>query len=830
MARVITYGYESAVANANSMQNLEDLASSFRESLMALASSPKAKPLILVAYGLGGLIVKQALITLANSTAEDQQKATRAIYGIVFFGVPHDGMDISSLIPMVGDGTNRELISSISQLNSQVLSMQQRDFRKALGPEGNTEIFCFYETEQSPTAQKRFGYKKSQAMQHSRVSLFGLGGVGKTQIALAFAYWIRDNYSDVSVFWVHASSADRFSQAFTSLAEECQIPGHDDPKSDLLMLVRQWLERKHRRRWIMVIDNADNKELFFPPELEDASTSRNTTTKSSSRLGDYLPNCSHGSILITTRDKKAASMFSQGTPHIIKIDKMSQDETEQLLKKKVVEEISAKETESLSARLEHLPLALVQAAAFIQANSISVSEYLRLLDHNNDSLVNQLSECFQTVGRDSDTPNQITATWIISFNQIQHQDILASEILSFISLLDHQAIPKKFIKHYCDEKHNRTQSVGLGEVTKALGTLKAFSFITESKDGTIDMHRLVQLVTRKWLMLRDKYDQYLGHSLEVVSDLFPYGMHETRQDCIDYLPHAVTVLQNKGAHSCAKKTATASLLACMAGYFLYRGDWNEAEKRAKQSVKLWMGMFGEKHPDTLTSMTNLASTYRNQGRWKEAEELDLRVVETTERVLGEEHPHTLTSMANLASTYRNQGRWKEAEELDVRVVETRKRVLGEEHPDTLTSMANLASTYSNQGRWKEAEELQAKELEICARVLGEEHPHTLTSMANLASTFWNQGRWKEAEELEVRVMETRKRVLGEEHPDTLTSMHNLAFTWKDLERWEEAIQLLQGCIRHRENLLGEDHPDTISSASALSDWKLEFRGISQEFL
>src|SRR5947209_3483605 len=87
---------------------------------------------------------------------------------------------------------------------------------------------------------------------------------------------------------------------------------------------------------------------------------------------------------------------------------------------------------------------------------------------------------------------------------------------------------------------------------------------------------------------------------------------------------------------------------------------------------------GQEHPDTLTSMANLTSTYRNQGRWKEAEELEVQVMETRKRVLGQEHPSTLTSMANLASTYMNQGRWKEAEELDVQVMETRKRVLGAE--------------------------------------------------------------------------------------------------------------------------------------------------------
>src|SRR2546423_1417510 len=108
-------------------------------------------------------------------------------------------------------------------------------------------------------------------------------------------------------------------------------------------------------------------------------------------------------------------------------------------------------------------------------------------------------------------------------------------------------------------------------------------------------------------------------------------------------------------------------------------------------------MLGEEHPDTLTGIANLASTYRDQGRWKEAEELFMRVMETSLRVLGEEHPDTLTSMANLASTYREQGRWKEGEELFVRVIETSLRVLGEEHPETLTTMNNLAITWKRQG-------------------------------------------------------------------------------------------------------------------------------------
>ncbi|CAI0655790.1 unnamed protein product, partial [Colletotrichum noveboracense] len=128
----------------------------------------------------------------------------------------------------------------------------------------------------------------------------------------------------------------------------------------------------------------------------------------------------------------------------------------------------------------------------------------------------------------------------------------------------------------------------------------------------------------------------------------------------------------------------------------------------------------------------------------------------------------------------------------------------------------------------DAEELQAKELSICLMVLGEDHPDTLTSMNNLASTFWIQGRWKEAEELQAKELSICSTVLGEDHPDTLTSMHNLAFTWKDLEYWEDAMQLLQDCVRRRENVLGVDHPETKSSASALSDWELDFGETSRE--
>ncbi|KAL6826497.1 hypothetical protein V8C40DRAFT_244386 [Trichoderma camerunense] len=151
IARVMVYGYESSLINSDSFQNLEDLGTTLHSDLRTLISDYWFKPIVFIAHSLGGLIIKQFLISLSKSRDEVDQRLRWAIYGIAFFGVPHDGMDIRSLIPMTGDRPNRFLLESIGFNNSQVLSIQQREFSKAVGGYDESEIFSFYETRLSPT-------------------------------------------------------------------------------------------------------------------------------------------------------------------------------------------------------------------------------------------------------------------------------------------------------------------------------------------------------------------------------------------------------------------------------------------------------------------------------------------------------------------------------------------------------------------------------------------------------------------------------------------------------------------------------------------------------
>ncbi|KAF2190064.1 FabD/lysophospholipase-like protein [Zopfia rhizophila CBS 207.26] len=680
-----------------------------------------------------------------------------------------------------------------------------------------------------------------------RVAIVGLGGVGKTQIALEFAHQLRERQPDYLVFWIPVTNVESMLEAYLEIGQQLQIPNLEQEKADVQKLVQRRLSQESSGRWLLVFDNADDTDMWME---------RANNTEDLGRRIDYLPKSKHGSILFTTRSRKAATKLAG--KNVVSVGEMDETMAKDLLKKSLIDQdlfTSDRAAADLLQKLTNLPLAIVQAAAYINENQITLSEYAALLDDTEQNIINLLSEEFEDEGRYQEIKNPVATTWLISFEQIRTRDPLAAEYLSFMSCVNAKDIPKSLLPPAESAK----------KAVEALGTLSAYSFITEHRtDPLLDLHRLVHLATRNWLRMKGSRGEWAAKALERLEEVFPDSDHINRSVWRMYLPHAQYALEfeleedvgngktellwkfGKCAHSDGRykeaekafaqvmqirkrvlgeeHLSTLTSMANLASTYRNQGRWKEAEELFVQVMETRKRVLGEEHLSTLTSMANLASTYRNQGRWKEAEELEVQVMETSSRVLGEEHPSTLTSMANLASTYRNQGRWKEAEELEVQVMETSSRVLGEEHPSTLTSMANLASTYRNQGRWKEAEELFVQVMETRKRVLGEEHPSTLTSMANLASTFWNQGRWKEAEELQAKELEICSRVLGAEHPDTLTSMANLASTYRNQGRWKEAEELFVQVMETRKRVLGEEHPDTLTSMNNLaSTWKHQGR-------
>ena len=540
----------------------------------------------------------------------------------------------------------------------------------------------------------------------------GLGGIGKTQLVLELVYRMKEKDKNCSVIWIPATNMESLYQAYVNVAQQLGIPGWKDDKVDVKRLVQEYLSKENTGQWLLVFDNADDINMWV---------SKPASESGSGSLIEFLPRSNQGCIIFTTRDRKTAVKLAH--QNVVEVPEISEEVAKQLLRKYLVNpELTENysDTKSLLAQLTYLPLAIVQAAAYINENDITIADYLSLLADQEEEVIKLLSEEFEDDGRYHDVKNPVATTWLISFEQIRHRDPLAADYLSLMACVDPRDIPQSLLPAGVSRKKE----------IDAIGTLNAYSFIIRRPaDLALDLHRLVHLATRNWLRKEGLLTQWSERAISRLEEVFPDHGHKNRTLWRTYLSHARYVLLSDLVDKNGDIRMNLKWRFGMCLYF--DGRYNEAEASLMEVAERRKKVLGSEHPDTLTSMANLASTYRNQGRWKEAEELEVQVMETRKRVLGSEHPDTLTSMANLASTFWNQGRWKEAEELEVQVMETRKRVLGLEHPSTLTSMANLAFTWKEQGRDTDAFRLMEQCVQLRVRALGVEHPATLSSTAAL---------------------------------------------------------------------------------------------------
>nr|POF13619.1 isoform 2 of kinesin light chain [Quercus suber] len=655
----------------------------------------------------------------------------------------------------------------------------------------------------------------------ARVALVGLGGVGNVA---------------------------RFDESVHEIVDQLKIYGRNDPHADHLHLLYTWLRDGSKGSWLIVLDNADDAGfLVETPATSDA----NHPMK---RRIDHLPACEHGAMVITSRSKSEALKMVYDDD-IVEVLPMNEEEAVALLTSKLKQ--SSEDDRPLVRALECMPLAIIQAAAYIRARAprCSVQQYRTEIERGRSSRTSLLRRHVPLPDRDRDACNSVLLTWQISFEHIYQVQRSAAELLSFISCCDRVAIPEALLQAYVDGNSGTTNA---SQMEEDIVLLRSFSFVSITYDSQVwEMHRLVQDALQMWLEDCNRLNDVLGQFVQCLDVLLPAGDFEDWVICRTLSPHARRMIEYKpvdskiqldwasvmykcayymqvqGHYAEALVIASASVAsylehlggdsertlsgtALVASIYHDQGLWNEAEILEEDILAKRRQTLGEDHPDTLMSMGDLASTYQNQGRWKEAEELEITVIAKRTSVLGEEHSDTLTSIGNLALTYWKQGRWKEAEDLEVNVLAKRSRVLGEDHPDTLTSMGNLASTYHNQGRWKDAEELEIMVIAKRTSVLGEEHPDTLTSIGNLASTYRSQGRWKEAEELEIMVVAKRARVLGEEHPYTLASMASLAYTYSNQGRWTEVEGLEVKVMETMKRVLGVMHPSTLASMANLA--------------
>ncbi|NEO42255.1 MAG: tetratricopeptide repeat protein [Moorea sp. SIOASIH] len=260
----------------------------------------------------------------------------------------------------------------------------------------------------------------------------------------------------------------------------------------------------------------------------------------------------------------------------------------------------------------------------------------------------------------------------------------------------------------------------------------------------------------------------------------------------------------------------ATSLNNLAGLYYSMGRYDQAEPLLVQALEMRMQLLGHYHPDVAQSLNNLAGLYYNQGRCHEAEPLFVKALEIRKHWLCENHPDVATSINNLASLYLLMGRYDQAEPLYTKALEIRKHWLGENHPDVADSLNNLAALYYSMGRYDQAKPLFVQILNMTKQLLGEEHPDVASSLNNLGRLYEAQGRYPEAEPLYVQALEIRKQLLGENHPDVAQSLNNLAVLYYSMGQYDQVEPLYVQALEIRKQLLGENHPDVASSLNNLA--------------
>ncbi|PYH36551.1 kinesin [Aspergillus neoniger CBS 115656] len=644
---------------------------------------------------------------------------------------------------------------------------------------------------------------------HSRVALYGLGGVGKTQIAIELAHQVHEAHPDASVFWIHANSINRFQESYYHLIKECGIESPEDKPQDL-MLVKQWLE-KQCKRWLLIIDNADEASLFTSDGRQGQKTSTSDKQlQEDSSIVQFLPDSPYGSILITTRNRAAGVKFVRGIGrNMLEVDTMTKEESRCLIKSALSGNYPTEsDMDELAEMLDYLPLAIMQAASFMEENVLTVNEYIKLHNDSDETKMSLLCEPFETLGRDSETPNALATTLIVSLDHINTKEPNAIEALSFVAFLDQHNIPSSLMEQ---------RVVGPLDLTKALGTLKAFSLIIATGKGqNFSIHRLVQLTVRKWLIIEHTFDERAIQAMDTLAEVYPNAEYENWAICAAYLPHAVSVLRFIPELHGKLLRRRLYLQEGIAYYLWSQGRNDEAEKLDLLIVEENKKEFGLEHPETLESIAGLSSTYSNQNRLAETEELNSLLVTAYTKLYGPNDIITMRSERCLAATYRKQCRFEEAESLLLKVLERAKSVFGEEHEESVCAMGHLGLLYTDLGRWDEAEEYSIKDLEWHQKNLGPDNPWTLDLAINLASLHETQGKLLEGKALGIQTLQICEDKLGLDDERTRNCQQLLLNIYFELDEWQKAEGLCLQILEETSRIDGPSHFKTLGSKQQLS--------------
>lgn len=665
--------------------------------------------------------------------------------------------------------------------------------------------------------------QKSAALTQAS-ALSGLGGIGKTQIALEYAYRYQEHYK--TILWVDAYTRDNFLK----LAAMLDLPEqHEQELEIVLSAVKRWLGT--HTDWLLILDNVEDPTM----------------------IAEFLPRHNQGNVLITTR------LHTLGTiADSIEVEKMGHEDAIQFLlrRSRSARNVSTEEralVETIVNALDALPLALDQAGAYMEENCCSFQDYLALYHSRRLELL-QIRSMLP-----ADHPQSVVATWSLSFEQVERIDPAAADLLRLISFLDSAAIPEALIIEGAPELGPLLEPVATDRLllNKSLSVLRRYSLVKRNPvTSELSIHRLVAAVQR------DSMDEgqrrlWLERALKATNRVFPEVDLITWERCRPYLAHALTCISSAERYGLSSLDV-ARLCNQVGVYLMVDAKYKEAEKLLQKSLEIRRAFLPSDDPDMASSQNDLGRYYLGQGDYKKARTFLDTALKIREQILGRRNVHTATTLHNIALLYYYEGKYAQAEDYCRQALEIRQ-AWGDRPEDVILSSDLLAEIYTASGKYEQAEKLYREALStqrevsdpqksipyaqtlnnfarfyhkkaeyssaeklysdalaIQRAVWGSEHaesdhPVVARTLNNLARMYRAQGMYSKAEELHMRVLKIREEAFGMYHLDVAESYYCLAKLYFAQQRYEQAQARCQQALIIQERQLGPEHPQIAST-------------------
>jgi len=633
-------------------------------------------------------------------------------------------------------------------------------------------------------------------------AIHGLGGVGKTRLAVEYAWRHVDEYE--AVLFVTADFPANLQQNLAALCGLLDLAEKEATETEVQAdAVVRWLWE--RPGWLLILDNADTEGAAQAAE----------------DLLDRLQ--SAGQVLVTSR----LSDWS-GAVETMALDVLAETAAARFLLERTDRPKGRRKTpedeglaRDLASELGHLALALEQAGAYICQQRLTFAQYLEAWYDNRDKVIEWHDQRLMKY------PRSVAVTWQTSFDQLSEPARRLLERLAWLapdpipeSLLD--VPPSSFVvpasagssedRVNADAQHLRLQA-GLHE---ALAELETYSLVTRSGESpTFTVHRLVQDVTRR--SLRDDAEhRALTESLRWINAAFVGDPQDVRTwPTLDPMaPHARAVAQHADQRDI---DGPAARLMGQLGMLLdVKAQHAEAEPLMRRALAIDEQSYGPEHPEVATDLNNLAQLLHATNRLSEAEPLMRRALQIDEQSYGPRHPYVAVHLNNLAQLLQATNRLREAEPLMRRALAIDERSYGADRPAVARDLNNLAALLKETNRLAEAEPLMRRALAIDEQSYGPEHPDVAIDLSNLAQLLEATNRLSEAEPLMRRALAIDEEAYGPEHPSVACVLNNLAALLHATNRLSEAESLMRRALAIDEEAYGPEHTKVASDLSNLA--------------